>query len=75
MSLPTISGDRGLDHEEPLIFEIGRQGHCGVDLLRMDIVCPVMAELFEDGGGLIGCGWGGLVGRLTQSCRTSEREQ
>jgi glycine dehydrogenase subunit 2 len=30
--LPTISGDRGLDHEEPLIFEIGRQGHCGVDL-------------------------------------------
>jgi glycine dehydrogenase subunit 2 len=30
--LPTISGDRGLDHEEPLIFEIGRSGHCGVDL-------------------------------------------
>lgn len=30
--LPTISGDRGLDHEEPLIFELGRAGHCGVDL-------------------------------------------
>src|SRR5215831_4669287 len=30
--LPTISGDRGLDHEEPLIFELGRDGHCGVDL-------------------------------------------
>src|SRR3569832_214190 len=30
--LPTISGDRGLDHEEPLIFEIGREGHCGGDL-------------------------------------------
>src|SRR5476649_1274967 len=30
--LPTISGDRGLDHEEPLIFEIGRDGMTGVDL-------------------------------------------
>jgi len=30
--LPTISGDRGLDHEEPLIFELGRPGKCGVDL-------------------------------------------
>jgi glycine dehydrogenase subunit 2 len=30
--LPTISGDRGLDHEEPLIFELGRAGKCGVDL-------------------------------------------
>ena len=30
--LPTISGDRGLDHEEPLIFEIGREGMTGVDL-------------------------------------------
>jgi glycine dehydrogenase subunit 2 len=28
----TISGHRGLDHEEPLLFEIGRDGHCGVDL-------------------------------------------
>ena len=30
--LPTISGDRGLDHEEKLIFEIGRTGVTGVDL-------------------------------------------
>jgi glycine dehydrogenase subunit 2 len=29
--LPTISGDRGLDHEENLIFELGREGMCGVD--------------------------------------------
>jgi glycine dehydrogenase subunit 2 len=31
-ALSTISGDRGLDHEEPLIFELGRDGQCGVDL-------------------------------------------
>ncbi len=30
--LPTISGDRGLFHEEPLIFEHGRDGMTGVDL-------------------------------------------
>jgi glycine dehydrogenase subunit 2 len=30
--MPTISGDRGLDHEESLIFEIGRDGVTGVDL-------------------------------------------
>ena len=30
--LPTISGDRGLDHEEKLIFELGRDGVTGVDL-------------------------------------------
>ncbi len=29
---PTISGDRGLDHEEPLIFELGREGVAGVDI-------------------------------------------
>ena len=28
----TISGHRGLDHEEPLIFELGRHGQSGVDL-------------------------------------------
>jgi len=28
----TISGDRGLDHEEPLLFELGRKGVCGVDI-------------------------------------------
>ena len=26
----TISGDRGLDHEEPLLFELGRKGVAGV---------------------------------------------
>ncbi len=30
--LATISGDKGLDHEEKLIFEIGRDGVTGVDL-------------------------------------------
>ena len=35
--LPTISGDRGLDHEEKLIFEIGRDGVTGVDLPQTQI--------------------------------------
>ena len=35
--LPTISGDRGLDHEENLIFEIGRGGVTGVDLPQVQI--------------------------------------
>ena len=30
--LATISGDRGLDHEEGLIFELGRKGMTGVDV-------------------------------------------
>jgi len=30
--LTTISGDRGLDHEEGLIFELGRPGMTGVDI-------------------------------------------
>ena len=30
--LATFSGNRGLQQEEPLIFELGRDGHCGVDL-------------------------------------------
>jgi glycine dehydrogenase subunit 2 len=30
--LTTISGHSGLDHEEKLIFELGRSGKCGVDL-------------------------------------------
>jgi glycine dehydrogenase subunit 2 len=32
IELPTISGDRGLDHEEALIFELGRPGMTGVDI-------------------------------------------
>ncbi len=35
--LPTISGDRGLDHEEKLIFEIGRDGVTGVDLPNVQV--------------------------------------
>jgi glycine dehydrogenase subunit 2 len=31
-TLATLSGDRGLDHEEKLIFELGQDGKCGVDL-------------------------------------------
>ena len=34
--MATISGDRGLDHEEPLIFELGH-GAVGVDLPNMKI--------------------------------------
>jgi glycine dehydrogenase subunit 2 len=37
MTLPTISGDRGLDHEEKLIFELGRPGMCGVDLPQVEV--------------------------------------
>jgi glycine dehydrogenase subunit 2 len=35
--MATISGDRGLDHEEKLIFEIGRPGVAGVDLPQTQI--------------------------------------
>ena len=35
--LPTISGDRGLDHEEKLIFELGRPGVSGVDMPQVEI--------------------------------------
>ncbi len=35
--LPTISGDRGMDHEERLIFELGRPGMSGVDIPRVEI--------------------------------------
>ena len=33
----TYSGHRGLDHEEPLIFEIGRTDVTGVDLPDVDL--------------------------------------
>jgi glycine dehydrogenase subunit 2 len=33
----TISGHRGLDHEEPLIFEIGRTDVMGVDLAEVSL--------------------------------------
>src|SRR5580692_3269395 len=35
--LPTISGDRGLDHEEKLIFELGRTDVTGVDLPATEV--------------------------------------
>ena len=35
--LATISGDRGLDHEEKLIFELGRPDVTGVDLPRVEV--------------------------------------
>jgi len=35
--LPTISGDRGLDHEEPLIFELGRASVTGVDIPEVQL--------------------------------------
>src|SRR2546423_9499595 len=37
MEIPTISGERGLDHEEPLIFELGREGVTGVDIPEVQI--------------------------------------
>lgn len=36
-SVATISGDRGLDHEEPLLFELGREGVSGVDIADAQI--------------------------------------
>ncbi len=36
-AIQTISGDRGLDHEENLIFELGRPGVTGVDLPECEI--------------------------------------
>jgi glycine cleavage system P protein (glycine dehydrogenase) subunit 2 len=35
--IPTISGDRGLDHEEALIFELGRTGMTGVDIPEVQL--------------------------------------
>ncbi|MBV9063107.1 MAG: aminotransferase class I/II-fold pyridoxal phosphate-dependent enzyme, partial [Alphaproteobacteria bacterium] len=37
VDLATISGDRGLDHEEPLIFELGREGVTGVDIPEVQL--------------------------------------
>ena len=36
-TLKTISGDRGLDHEEGLIFELGRPGMTGVDIPEVQL--------------------------------------
>jgi glycine dehydrogenase subunit 2 len=36
-AIDTISGDHGLDHEEPLIFELGRSGASGVDFPDVNV--------------------------------------
>lgn len=43
--LPTISGDRGLDHEEALIFELGRVGMTGVDIPEVQVAETRLAGL------------------------------
>ncbi|MBC2668673.1 aminomethyl-transferring glycine dehydrogenase subunit GcvPB [Novosphingobium piscinae] len=44
----TTSGDRGLSLEEPLIFELGRAGTCGVDLDEVDTpVVPGLARFLR----------------------------
>src|SRR5690606_20560059 len=37
---PTFTGNRGLTLEEPLIFEIGGEGTCGVDFADDDTSAP-----------------------------------
>ncbi|HEX4078019.1 MAG TPA: aminomethyl-transferring glycine dehydrogenase subunit GcvPB [Rhizomicrobium sp.] len=46
---PTISGDRGLDHEEPLLFELGRAGVAGVDLPPTEVSEARLAGLRRQG--------------------------
>ncbi|MGD0867705.1 MAG: aminotransferase class V-fold PLP-dependent enzyme, partial [Rhizomicrobium sp.] len=43
--LHTISGDRGLDHEEGLIFELGRPGMTGVDIPEVQLSDTRLAGL------------------------------
>ena len=45
----TFSGHRGLDHEEPLIFEQDRPGRSGVDLAEPDLSETRMGGLERDG--------------------------
>jgi glycine dehydrogenase subunit 2 len=47
--LATISGDKGLDHEEKLIFEIGRDGVTGVDLAVAQISDSRLAGMRRKG--------------------------
>ena len=43
---PTASGDQGLALEEPLIFELGRPGTCGVDFDEADAdAVPALARV------------------------------
>ncbi len=54
-TMTTIGGHRGLDHEEPLIFEQGEEGRCGVDL-------PAAPDVAQRLGGLRRKGAIGLPG-------------
>ncbi|MDZ4739064.1 MAG: aminomethyl-transferring glycine dehydrogenase subunit GcvPB [Alphaproteobacteria bacterium] len=47
--LKTISGHRGLDHEVELIFELGRQGKCGVDLPEPELKADRLGGLRRRG--------------------------
>ena len=49
LELPTISGDRGLDHEEALIFELGRKGVTGVDLPETQVAQTRLGGLKRKG--------------------------
>ena len=47
-TITTASGDRGLMLEEPLIFELGRPGTCGVDLDEPDAApLPALARFLR----------------------------
>jgi glycine dehydrogenase subunit 2 len=47
--LPTISGDRGLQHEVSLIFELGRPGMTGVDLPEVQMTDKRLSGLRRKG--------------------------
>jgi glycine dehydrogenase subunit 2 len=47
--LATISGHRGLDHEEKLIFELGRSGKSGVDLPEPELKADRLGGLRRRG--------------------------
>ncbi len=49
-SKSTFTGHRGLDHEEPLIFERGRKDACGVDLPEPEGVKSRLGGLERRGG-------------------------
>ncbi len=45
----TFTGHRGLDHEEALMFELGREGQCGVDLPEPEGTPDRLGGLARDG--------------------------
>jgi glycine dehydrogenase subunit 2 len=47
--MPTISGDRGLQHEVSLIFELGRPGMTGVDIPQVQITDARLGGLRRKG--------------------------